>query len=310
MNLLETYIAKFSKLRVYKSRGASAPHKPVLLLAVIEEIAAGRLIENRVFITADLVAGFKDIWFQLNTEDKFVSNFSLPFFHLRSEGFWLLRLQPGRELVLTKSNSIKSFSQLKNVVAYAFLEDELYSLLQDFKSRELLKATLLEVYFHKSALPQSKSLIDLIADQMLCEPVSVYKARAQNFDEEEIFIRSAVFKKQIPSIYNHTCCISGMRLIASDSIQMIDACHIIPFMESHDDTISNGLSLCPNLHRAFDRGLISIDNDYKVLIKSFVENESIYAIQQFEGKSILLPQQKSHYPAYDNLVHHRSRFNF
>ena len=64
-----------------------------------------------------------------------------------------------------------------------------------------------------------------------------------------------------------------MRIITDADIQIINACHIIPFSESHDDTITNGISLCPNLHRAFDRGLVALDPEYRVLIEPFMEQE-------------------------------------
>jgi putative restriction endonuclease len=47
---------------------------------------------------------------------------------------------------------------------------------------------------------------------------------------------------------------------------MVDACHIIPFSISHDDTIRNGICLSPNLHRAFDRGLFTLTNDLEVKV--------------------------------------------
>jgi len=92
---------------------------------------------------------------------------------------------------------------------------------------------------------------------------------------------------------------------------MIDACHIIPFAESYNDTITNGIALSPNMHRAFDRGLISIDNDYRVLVSSkFIESDSVYSIRQFEGSSIILPENSSYYPSLENLAYHRERFSF
>jgi predicted restriction endonuclease len=39
---------------------------------------------------------------------------------------------------------------------------------------------------------------------------------------------------------------------------MVDACHIVPIGRHGSDHVTNGLSLCPNLHRAFDRGLLSV----------------------------------------------------
>ncbi|WP_379661331.1 HNH endonuclease [Pseudopedobacter beijingensis] len=45
-----------------------------------------------------------------------------------------------------------------------------------------------------------------------------------------------------------------MRLSSTYGHHFIDACHIIPFSLTHDDRITNGIALCPNMHRAFDRG--------------------------------------------------------
>ena len=151
-------------------------------------------------------------------------------------------------------------------------------------------------------------IIDEISNQIVNEPASVYKIRAEQFDEEEVFVRGGIFKKEIPRIYNYTCSISRMRITTGYSIQMIDACHIIPFSESHDDTITNGISLCPNLHRAFDRHLITLDDDYRVVIKPFAEDESIYSIKLFGGKQILLPENMNHFPSKENLARHRKRF--
>lgn len=87
-----------------------------------------------------------------------------------------------------------------------------------------------------------------------------------------------------------------MKVESINSISMIDACHIVPFSESYNDTITNGIPLCPNLHRAFDRGLIGIDDNYRVLIsRSWKESQSPYLIKQFEGKQILLPENSNMY---------------
>lgn len=83
------------------------------------------------------------------------------------------------------------------------------------------------------------------------------------------------------------------------TVSMIDACHIVPFAKSYDDTISNGIALCPNLHRAFDRGLISIDNNYKVIVsEGFTEGEgTLYSIKQLAGSPILLPHETKFHPS-------------
>lgn len=195
------------------------------------------------------------------------------------------------------------------MVDYAYFDRELFNLLLNEHTRQILKQLLLELYFPHARL-QPNRLIGEIIHQILHEPAAVYKTKAERFDEEEVFVRSGVFKKEIPKIYNYTCAISGMRIITDADIQMIDACHIVPFSESHDDTITNGISLCPNLHRAFDRGLISLDTAYRVLVKPFKEQENFYSIKQFEGRQILLPNSKHYFPAQENLAVHRLRHNF
>ena len=146
---------------------------------------------------------------------------------------------------------------------------------------------------------------------MLNESPEQYKKEMEellkNKEEEEIYLRGSLFKREIPKLYQQTCCISGMRIDSQIAVSMIDACHIVPFSVSHDDTVSNGIALCPNLHRAFDRGLISIDNDYTVKISSlFREEENPYSIRLLEKKKILLPLNKKYYPSVNNLEWHRS----
>jgi putative restriction endonuclease len=304
------YCKSFSKLHTAKVKGRSAPHKPILLLAIIDGISNSEIKENRICITPELVARFKDLWSQLVANSEFTANFSLPFYHLKSEGFWHLQTRLGRELILTSSNSIKSFAQLKEIIEFAFFDDALFQLLYDEHTRSILKQTLLSRYFPDHEISRSDGLIQSITQQILHEPAEVYKTKAVEFNEEEVFIRGGIFKREIPKIYNYTCCISGLRIVADKEVQMIDACHIVPFSISGDDTIGNGISLCPNLHRAFDRGLIAIDEDYRVLTKHFFEESNAYSIKQFEGKELLLPKQKNYHPLQENLGKHRTRFHF
>uniref|UniRef100_UPI001B3142A4 HNH endonuclease n=1 Tax=Hymenobacter terricola TaxID=2819236 RepID=UPI001B3142A4 len=56
---------------------------------------------------------------------------------------------------------------------------------------------------------------------------------------------------------------------------------------------ANGLALCPNLHRAFDRHLFWIDADYRVrLANNFGElSGGDYGVRRFEGQELPLPQR-------------------
>lgn len=315
MKTLPHYLQLFTKLRRDRKNGG-APHKPILLLAVMELIRKGELLNNRVKITPELVMEFKSIWSRL-VVTQHSPNFALPFYHMKTEGFWYLITNIGLYIPLTSSNSIKSLSALKEAVAYAELDKELFLLMQDPISRAVLEETLLETYFPESKnrfYSKDEDLFSDIEQQIVSEDATVYRERIdalkltlkQEDFEEEIFVRCGVFKREIPKLYDYQCAISGMRIETTTNAQMVDACHIVPFAHSKDDTISNGISLSPNLHRAFDRGLITINEDYLVCVSPTIkEVESPYSISQFNGKQITLPSNKLHYPAIDNLNWHR-----
>ena len=186
----------------------------------------------------------------------------------------------------------------------------------DKNNRAVLRTTLLNTFIpltkrkYINTKGSHGKYIANIESKLLNESPSEYKLEIAKADEEEIFLQGGVFKRVVPLVYNYTCCISGMRIAATSNIQMIDACHIVPFSESHDDTITNGISLCPNLHRAFDRGLISIDEEYKVIISnSFVESDTNYSMKMFEGKKINLPKEEKYFPSIEGLrLHTTNRF--
>ncbi len=317
---LNHYIRAFQKLHISRSKG-SAPHKPILLISVLDEMENGTISENKVFISPELVARFKENWAILVDSNVFVPSFALPFYHLDGKGkkysdnFWHLSTFPGCEIAVTSSNSIRSFAALKSSVEYAYFDTILFDYLIQPIYRNILRTALLDTYFERTKVNYVNSrfiqgkYINNIEFKMLNEGPLLYMNEIQNADEEEIFVRNGIFKKLIPRIYNYTCCISGFRVESTSGIQMIDACHIVPFSESYDDTITNGISLCPNLHRAFDRGLISIDDDYKVLVSDvFYESDSNYSIRVFENKKIELPENQKYLPSKVSLAKHRERW--
>lgn len=310
--VLNKYITKLSKVRVDRTHGV-APHKPILLLSVFQLIENKTIKENKIYLTLELVALFRENWAKLVTT-KHDCRITYPFYYLKSDRFW--HLKPKNNLIEVNSlgSLVKSFSKLNEAIDYASVDEELFHLLVDKLNCNILISNLLEIYF-----PDTKSNfyggsgqneIENIEKQILNEDAVEYIAESKKLirelREEEVFLRSSVFKREVPKIYNYTCCISGMRITATENISMIDACHIVPFSESYNDSITNGIALCPNLHRAFDRGLIGVDENYKVIISSkFVEAETNYSLKKFAGNKILLPTNYNYAPLVRNFEWHR-----
>jgi putative restriction endonuclease len=314
LDILTKYLHAFEKLHIDRAHG-NAPHKPILLLSVLQSFQNNQISDQRIYLTPELVGFFKTNWSLLVTT-KHDCRISYPFYYLKSDKFWQLVPKSGFENINQMGSIMKSFSTLNVAVDFALISDDLYLLMKDERNNRILQHFLLDEYFPdtKSNFINSEAgqynLFNLLEEKILHEDAAEYKTEIQKLlqqnDEEEIFIRGSIFKREIPRIYNYTCCISGMKISATSFVSMVDACHIIPFSHSFDDTITNGIALCPNLHRAFDRGLIAIDSDYRVKVSGiFNEERSIYSIKAFEGQRVLLPAEKKFFPLKENLEWHR-----
>ena len=324
MSPLATFIQRLTSLRVDSQPQADgkveSPYKPALLLAVLDGIegnADGQIVDNRIYITAALIAAFKAYCELLRPGPAYAAApFQLPFFHLQGRNdakrFWHLHPKPGRELVLTSANSVRSFAHLRDVIDYASLDPQLWTLLQQPAPREAIRQALLARYFpltRQLYRPQAgQQKLDDLGQQMLQESPATYQRLIDLGDEAEVFLRGRTFVQQVLRAYQHTCAVSGLQLLTTTgAAPLLDACHIVPWALTHDDTIGNGLALCPNLHRAFDRKLFYIDDEYRVRVSpEFGElSGANYGVRRFDGKPLRLPQEVKWRPRLENLRRQR-----
>ncbi|MBI9056989.1 MAG: HNH endonuclease [Labilibaculum sp.] len=321
MKVLEVVINNIVNLKRGTTKYGPAPHKPILLLAVIHAFEKGEIINNWIEPTGELLVHFRNIWDQL-VLTRHTPNFSLPFFHLKNEKgkFWELITFPGMKLLVTNSNSIKSYRALVDCVAAAKLSEEFYVQVMDPVQREVLRQTILLTYFPNQELNASNELItQAIQKEILFDPAHNYarkvkrilKEQPKQEIEEELVIRSTTFRKAVKLIYNQQCAITGLKIDFSATMSMVDACHIIPFADTHDDTITNGIAMSPTMHRAFDRGMLAITDDYTILIHKNVRDYSpSNGLIEFQNRPIFLPENEKFYPSISRLKEHRQKFCF
>ena len=125
-------------------------------------------------------------------------------------------------------------------------------------------------------------------DATLKIPPGIEKERLQRVRCNQSYFRSLVM-----SSYDNTCCITGL----NDS-RLLIASHIKPWSDAEveNERISPSNGLCLNsLHdKAFDRGLITIDSNMKVVLsKSLRDTVSQNVFDEYfgryEGMAIALP---------------------
>lgn len=118
------------------------------------------------------------------------------------------------------------------------------------------------------------------------------------FNKEQIVqvrIGQRFFREAVLTAYNHRCCVTGI----SHDVLLV-ASHIKPWKDSDPKTERvnprNGLCLSPLYDKAFDTGLMTIDDEYKINFSSSVLSSSKEEVVQkffscYEGQRLSLPDR-------------------
>jgi putative restriction endonuclease len=109
-------------------------------------------------------------------------------------------------------------------------------------------------------------------------------------------------------LYDYTCAGCRLRIITPEGRSAVDAAHIVPYSESHDDGIGNGLDLCKQHHWALDAGLLTLDDRYRLLVSNAFKERGHAALllRNLDAKPILLPRQKPFFPSLQAIRWHRA----
>ncbi len=309
MSALQVYVQQIENLGRFRQ---SAPYKPCLLLAVIQLIEHGDIRENKIQISPSLINAFTKYTAKFPDWEGKICN---PFYYLKNDGFWYLCPKVDRERQLNSlSGRIPSpVSRLRELIAYAYLDEPLFNFLAQSHEREIIRRAIIEKYF----LDRRQTIENVIREeqeigehrQLLIGEIKKHPFLYQVSSEVEAEnpIRTTAFRREIMHWYNYTCAVCLLRVVTEDGKSITDAAHIIPFHISYNDDIRNGISLCKLHHWAFDQGLISLDENYEVKVSRFISEEgpAEWRFSNLHNNLIFLPQEKMLYPAQDALAWHR-----
>ena len=324
IHTLQDYIKKIKNLQ----DGQQAPHKPFLLLIIIEMLKSGELCENCIpfreiekkkpFFTDLIVA------FNRGDTTNWQPNIQTPFFHLKTNDFW--HLEPP-ELQSRPTATTPSDAYLRNINVTAKLDERLFVLLVIPEYREILRQTLISTYFSdfsemrheiEQIIEEHRTLsreriagdIEGYSEQLIRNaqhPFSTH--RDVESIQVEIPIRSAGFRRAVMQVYERICAVCELNIRASSGESVTDAAHIIPFSVSYNDDIRNGISLCKSHHWAFDTGLISVSDTYRVVVSPAMTEQGPTALMltELDDKRIWTPQDAQFYPSQAALMWHREK---
>jgi hypothetical protein len=118
-------------------------------------------------------------------------------------------------------------------------------------------------------------------------------------------LKQSFFRRAVLSSYRGRCCMSGL----SDS-RLLIASHIVPWANDKANRLnpSNGLCLSAIHDRAFDKGLLTLSDDLRILIAKDLPTRNDDFVRQvflpLDGRRIELPDRFAPDPKF--LARHRS----
>lgn len=83
----------------------------------------------------------------------------------------------------------------------------------------------------------------------------------------------------------------------------LEAAHIWPISHKGLYLPSNGIALCRDMHWAFDKGMFTVDDNFKVKVHPNIESEYL---RQYNGKQIFIPENPFFRPDVNSLHYHQS----
>ena len=116
--------------------------------------------------------------------------------------------------------------------------------------------------------------------------------------------RDQAFKRAVRDAYNNRCALTGLCLINGGGRPEVQAAHIKSVADNGPDSIRNGLALSGTFHWLFDRGLISIDDNHRIMLSRNRLPDQIRALLNADGK-IITPTDQNLWPHPHYLRYHR-----
>lgn len=116
----------------------------------------------------------------------------------------------------------------------------------------------------------------------------------------------ASFRQAVLSAYEERCCITGI-----ENPKLLIASHIAPWAQDKNNRLNphNGLCLSALHDKAFDSGLITLDENYEVVLSSALASQkgeyASASFETYEGRAIKMPSKFS--PSQEFLRFHREQ---
>lgn len=110
--------------------------------------------------------------------------------------------------------------------------------------------------------------------------------------------RDARFRQNVLNAYDRRCAFTGLRIINGGGRPEVEAAHIIPVEANGSDATRNGIALSGTVHWMFDRGLISLSDNFSILKSRHINSDVDHILNKDLVAIVPIAQSLRPHPHY------------
>jgi putative restriction endonuclease len=144
--------------------------------------------------------------------------------------------------------------------------------------------------------------------QLLAEPTEVQERQIEQILLNRP-IRDARFRGLVCDAYDNRCAVTRLQMVNGGGNAEVQAAHIVPVSEGGSDVIQNGIALSATVHWLFDRHLISLTDDHRLLVSHNKVPAGLRSLFTHQMERVHLPSDARLHPHPKYLARHRDKFS-
>ena len=298
--------ARFAGLRVWKSRGRRAPHKPLLALWAIGRCFRG---EPRMAPFPVVQRELRSLLERFGPPRKAIHP-EFPFQYLETDGLWEIRASGP---VARGSGGHLLVSSLRRRKADGGFPEEIFETLRSSRWLALEIADML-VHAH---FPPSRQMAVLEAAgieagygtgiaRMATDGTETAEPDPHRYGYVRRRIRSPRFAREVLAAYGYRCAVCAFAVRLADDPVALEGAHIRWHCAEGPDEVRNGLALCALHHSLFDAGAFTVDAERRVDVADRIGGRGFpEALGRYARREAILPPGIDEQPAERFLEWHR-----
>jgi putative restriction endonuclease len=290
----EDVLQRFASLRQYQHKGQRYPHKPLLALLALGQLANTGSSELPWLSGSERLAALIAEFAPVSTENS-VQRAAYPFTRLRNDGVWTLN-HPVKDDKKGELDALEVVGRLEPTLERQLAADPdlLY----------IVARSLVTANFPDTVAPDVLTAVGLDPESVLNGPV-VPRGRKGSRARR----RNASWRADVLKAWNLQCAFCGYDGQFGTASVGLDAAHVRWFALDGPDTLDNGIAMCALHHKLFDFGVLGLTLNLGIQVSTTftARTPAGQAIYELHGRDLLRPRPDATTPAEPYLIWHRTQ---